>query len=566
MGTKDGTTSLPFFQIAAAFVITLCEAMEVEVLFPFVVFMVEDFGFTGSQMGFYVGLLSASFCLAQFCSAMFWGVLSDRFGRKPIMIVGLLCQGTSMFFFGLSKNFTFAIINRTMSGLGSGNVGVVKSFMTEFTVESNRGLAFSIATTAYLVGVMFAPIIGGCLSQPAIKYPSLFADTIFDEHPYFLPCLIVSSVDISSAIFLAFFMTETNALHVQKKLEGDESSASESIVTSDKSVNCEESGVDEEEEEDNEIFDCALFTWLWSPVGFLTQYFSAQQPYIRVPSEDEITNEIDGVQLTTVRPNNKNNGNDDILHKDDLQIAAILHVEPSDSSFLQPPSEPSVLSQKTVIYVTICYALVGMSYIIWDESMPLLLKYPKELGGFSFDSSAIGILMGASGVTGFFFTLYVMPPLELMYKKGWLYEMSVLWTIPMALAPPVIGLLSRQGLAITLTWVLLLVTTIVRNCLGVISFTIVIIQVNHSAPEHELGAVNGLGQTLCALGKAVGPALGGYLWGVSVSAEFLFPNFILSTFILWLSWIINKYYLHPRLEHPMKDKRKLKFVKDVGEV
>ena len=77
----------------------------VNVLFPFVAFMVEDMGYTGNQLGSHAGLLAAAFCGAQFCTAVPWGMISDRYGRKPAIIVGTLGSGLGILVFGLARTF-----------------------------------------------------------------------------------------------------------------------------------------------------------------------------------------------------------------------------------------------------------------------------------------------------------------------------------------------------------------------------------------------------------------------------------------------------------------------------
>jgi MFS family permease len=67
--------------------------------------MIEDMGYTGEQLGYHAGILGAAFCGAQFCTSVLWGVISDRFGRKPAIIVGTAGAGLGMLVFGFAKSF-----------------------------------------------------------------------------------------------------------------------------------------------------------------------------------------------------------------------------------------------------------------------------------------------------------------------------------------------------------------------------------------------------------------------------------------------------------------------------
>jgi MFS family permease len=82
-----------------------CYLRSVNVLFPFVAFMVEDMGYSGNELGYHAGMLAAAFCFAQFLTAVPWGMMSDRFGRKPMIIIGTLGSGLGMLVFGSVKTF-----------------------------------------------------------------------------------------------------------------------------------------------------------------------------------------------------------------------------------------------------------------------------------------------------------------------------------------------------------------------------------------------------------------------------------------------------------------------------
>ena len=94
------------------------------------------------EIGLYSGLLVASFSLAQFCTSIMWGLLSQRFGSKIILCVGLLGNSVCMVLFGLSSNFKMAIITRSISGVLNGNMCICKSLIGEISDDSNAHVAF----------------------------------------------------------------------------------------------------------------------------------------------------------------------------------------------------------------------------------------------------------------------------------------------------------------------------------------------------------------------------------------------------------------------------------------
>ena len=180
-------TPLPLRQIVCVLAIQLNEALQINVLYPFLVFAVEGFGFSGSSLGVHAGILASSFCAAQFCTSIFWGRLSDKVGLKPCLIAGTIGSAVAFFFFGLSQNFTQAVLARAAAGFLNGNVGILKSFLAQISDNTNRSRAFSYLALSWGAGVCIAPILGGNLVSPADTWPVSFRGTVFESNPIFCP-------------------------------------------------------------------------------------------------------------------------------------------------------------------------------------------------------------------------------------------------------------------------------------------------------------------------------------------------------------------------------------------
>lgn len=193
--------------------------------------MVEYLGHGGTQLGYYAGGLAASFCGAQFFSSILWGMISDRYGRKPAITIGTLGTAVGMIIFGCATNYSSALVGRVISGLLSGNLGVLKSFLTEITDESNRGAGFSYMSVAWALGTIIAPLAGGLLCNPADKYPQFFKHSgLFGTYPYLLPCLICVVFNVVTALVCQLFMTETRQPHL------DENTSSKNVEVIGRSV------------------------------------------------------------------------------------------------------------------------------------------------------------------------------------------------------------------------------------------------------------------------------------------------------------------------------------------
>ena len=102
----------------------LCEPIAFMGIFPYIYFMIQDFHITEDEkkISFYAGLVTSSFTFAEFSAGVFWGRLSDRIGRKPVLLTGLAGTALSVLIFGFAPNLTVALIARALGGLLNGYV------------------------------------------------------------------------------------------------------------------------------------------------------------------------------------------------------------------------------------------------------------------------------------------------------------------------------------------------------------------------------------------------------------------------------------------------------------
>nr|POF04517.1 putative membrane protein [Quercus suber] len=156
-----------------------------------------------------VGVLAAAFTGAQFCTAILWGRLADheRIGRKRVILIGLLGTAVGSLGFGFSRNFGLAVFWRCLGGMLNGNVGVMRTMISEIISEKKyQSRAFLLLPMTFNIGVIIGPLLGGLLADPVHSYPSIFGpESVFGgvqgvwwmtHWPYALP-------NVVSAIFLA---------------------------------------------------------------------------------------------------------------------------------------------------------------------------------------------------------------------------------------------------------------------------------------------------------------------------------------------------------------------------
>lgn len=106
------------------------------------------------------GALGAIYSLLQFISAPIWGSLSDRYGRKPILLISTGCTALSYALWFFSGSFTLLIISRVISGFMGGNISTATASAADVTSEENRSKGMAIIGMAFGFGFIFGPCIG----------------------------------------------------------------------------------------------------------------------------------------------------------------------------------------------------------------------------------------------------------------------------------------------------------------------------------------------------------------------------------------------------------------------
>ncbi|TFK69972.1 MFS general substrate transporter [Pluteus cervinus] len=217
LGSQQATkkTPLPWFQFSLVLFLQFSEPLTCNVIYPFAPQLIRDIGITHgneSQVGYYVGLMQSLFFLGQACTVLYWSRISDRVGRKPVILTGLFGLCLSMYGFGLSLTFLGLVLCRSLSGALNGNIGVIKSMMAEMTDSTNIAQAYAYFPIAWSSGNALSSMIGGLLSRPAEQFPEWFGDSEFHKkYPYFLACSVPATFTVVAWFAAYFFLKETVA-------------------------------------------------------------------------------------------------------------------------------------------------------------------------------------------------------------------------------------------------------------------------------------------------------------------------------------------------------------------
>ncbi|KAG8950189.1 hypothetical protein FRC03_012946 [Tulasnella sp. 419] len=201
------TTPLPKMQIFLLCWMRVSEPLSFNVIYPFINEMLVSVGITNP--GYSSGLIDGVFAFAQLWTAYYFGSLSDRIGRKPVLLIGL--SGAAIFtgLFGFSTSLAMILFFRMLVGAFGGNSAILKSAIAELTDETNQGRAFSLIILSWSIGGAIAPLMGGFLARPAERFPAIFGTfPLFIKFPYLLACMAGAGTTLLGAFAGYLFLNE----------------------------------------------------------------------------------------------------------------------------------------------------------------------------------------------------------------------------------------------------------------------------------------------------------------------------------------------------------------------
>eukprot|EP00026_Physarum_polycephalum_P006452 Phypoly_transcript_06495.p1 GENE.Phypoly_transcript_06495~~Phypoly_transcript_06495.p1 ORF type:complete len:526 (+),score=65.18 Phypoly_transcript_06495:182-1759(+) len=469
--------ALPLKQVLSLCFIQLCDFINAGAIYPYIIFLVQSFSLTSDErkLGYYAGLLASSYFLAQLLSSLLWGIASDKFGRRPCLLAGLFFSMVTVVMFGFSSSLPWAIATRFLSGFLNGNVGITKTMLGEISTSATQARAFSYFGFTIGVSGIVGPLVGGSLSKPSEKYPSLFGGvSLFETYPYCLPNLIVGALSLFGLIAGFFFLPET------KKWGPTETQIKMSTLFSKGSAGKQS------------------FTKL-------------QEVSVELSTSSTV--------LTL---------SDDVASSDDESV--------SDEDLATPDTKLSVRQcldtlrrDRGVLISCGLYGFIGLMFVFYEEMSPYWAFLDLENGGLGFSSTEIGIYISIGCIIGILFQLLVYP--KIANKLGILkaFRLGGFLVLPgMVLLPQVpiisVALTSNRDLGTNpLTWILLICAILFIQVGAELLFVCVMIAISNSAVPEMMGTVNGLAQTFVALTRSAAPVAGSSLLSWSLTNGLGFP-------------------------------------------
>jgi DHA1 family tetracycline resistance protein-like MFS transporter len=143
------------------------------IVIPVLPFYVEGTKFNASPSA--VGLLFASYSVMQLVFSPILGRLSDRYGRRPILLLSLIGTGLGFLILGFATTLWMLFAGRIIDGISGGNISTAQAYIADITTPENRAKGMGLIGAAFGLGFVFGPAIGGVLSRWGINVPFLFA-------------------------------------------------------------------------------------------------------------------------------------------------------------------------------------------------------------------------------------------------------------------------------------------------------------------------------------------------------------------------------------------------------
>lgn len=141
------------------------------IIIPLLPYYAETYGASGLT----VGLLAASFSLAQFLFAPLWGRLSDRVGRRPVLLGSLLVTGVSYLLFAAAASLPMLFASRILAGIAGAAISTAQAYVADTTTPAERTKGMGLIGAAFGMGFIFGPALGGVLSHWGYAVPAYVA-------------------------------------------------------------------------------------------------------------------------------------------------------------------------------------------------------------------------------------------------------------------------------------------------------------------------------------------------------------------------------------------------------
>ncbi|KAF5193958.1 Zinc induced facilitator-like [Thalictrum thalictroides] len=464
------------------------------------------------DIGFYAGFVGSAFMFGRASTSVLWGMIADRYGRKPVIIFGTIALVLFNTLFGFSTSFWMAFTTRFLLGSLNGALGPIRAYASEISRPEHQALALSLVSLARGIGLIIGPAIGGFLAMPAEKYPDLISkDSLFGRFPYLLPCLTISMLGLV-VLVACFWLPET--LHRNHGNNGGD----DSYEALEASSNIDKTEADLLGDGQSHLASKKKSLWKnWPLMSSIIVYciFSLNDmAYTEIFSLWAVSpRKLGGLSFSTddetLHRNHGNNGGDDSYEA----LEASSNIDKTEADLLGD-GQSHLASKKKSLWKNwplmssiIVYCIFSLNDMAYTEIFSLWAVSPRKLGGLSFSTDDVGVVLAISGAGLFTFQTLLYPMAVRLLGPLVVSRITAVLTIPVQQSFPFIAMLSGISLSIVLNF-----ASILKNVFSICIVTGLIVLQNNAVDQHQRAAANGIAMTGMSIFKAFGPAMGGTLF------------------------------------------------------
>ncbi|KAJ3802409.1 major facilitator superfamily domain-containing protein [Lentinula aff. detonsa] len=489
---SSSQTPLPKLQLAIVFLIQLTEPIAATVIYPFINQFVNNTGITGGnekKTGYYAGIIESAFFLAECFTVMLWGMASDRFGRRPILLLGPLGLCLATLCFGLSTQYRNLMIFRSIQGAFNGNIGVSKTILAELSDSTNIAQIFSLAPMIWCIGVIMGPSIGGVLANPEQQFPSTLGKiALLREHPFFLPCAVVAFLALS------FFLVALIGLKEKLKKDFDAHSQGTDATTrlnSDSSV---------------------------------TNYGTIQKK----PSTSTLCSIVSTTSTLDV----------DLESDQETVLASDSEDEEDSKTDIEPPATLKSILIPDVLLPIANYSLIALLDSSYTVLIPLTYTTSVPAGGLGLTPFHVGLILSVWGAANIPFPIFCIPRLIKRFGARTVNFVGVCsFLVGFGSLSGLSMLAGAIGYANWLVWALIPLQFLLSNTVGSMAYaTAQIFVVNGAPSKSALGATNGLCQASKTMARTFGPVLATSLFSLSKEHD-LFGGYLVYVVFMLITFV-----------------------------
>ncbi|MCM5554115.1 TCR/Tet family MFS transporter [Pleomorphomonas sp. NRK KF1] len=166
----------------------LLDAVGIGLIFPILPTLLAEVTHAGNVAP-YIGIMTALYAAVQFVFAPVLGALSDRIGRRPVLLISLLGAAINYLLLAFAGSLTLLLIGRAIAGLTSANVSVATAYITDITQEDQRARRFGLMNAMFGIGFIVGPVLGGTLGDHWLRLP-------------FIAAAVLNGVNLLIALFI----------------------------------------------------------------------------------------------------------------------------------------------------------------------------------------------------------------------------------------------------------------------------------------------------------------------------------------------------------------------------